>query len=819
MHQPSGLSVNAAPFQPRAAMPAPRLAEVPRDRPEAGRKGSLNGRSPPGRTTTSSVGKVPSPVRGPYPPTSDDDVTSDRGLVSPSSRRKGKRSRGSRGSRSGEGSDSSHPVRSSASSGGRRKKKDGFSSKIQIPEFGGKKGHSGEVTDAFRQWVRCITYYRDYYEDSYLMPLVVSSLTGDALDVFDWILSLNQGEPQDLTTLLQMLREHYCGSLTFREQRNAIENLCQRSKEAAIDFLIRVGTLVSNLAKDWKDELTEGELWALQNEVLLNGVKEEIRHVLDSEIAKRDSHLMPQQMYEAVKKYETYVARNRRGTSTPAGQRKAAGQPSGYKPQFHKTTAFVATAGVPNDESDHPPGEDSDSHEIEPPLREDEGLYIPSYLKEAIPDDPTLQVKVARALRVQEMNSRRCYTCNRPGHLVRDHQEWEEKNGIRPLQPKGPAPNKMAPAKTPSARTARASSRVERVPYLNPDAFSRFIGPKNWGQALINDELTTCLLDNGAQLNFITPAYAVERGMDIMSLDQLAQEIGGPLPLITGMGGSLVEPTGFVLMNIKVPCVQGYTEDQVALVMDDPGMTECPVILGTSTLYWVMEVIKESEISKLAVPWSSSRISWLMQDVAARLGQVVMNDVANKPIAPLGMDEVVRVASKCTVPPFSHKVIHGKVNLVLCGCRLNLMTHGLEKRSPSLPLGIDVQTAYSTLANGSNRVPVVLRNNTQDWLEVKKGVPIARMVTANAIPKVTHILPAGNPHELPTLTEAERQELLLEKLDLTGLEAWPTEQAEKARSLLREYHDIFSLEKHDTGHTKAAKHKIVLKDPETPPFK
>ena len=160
--------------------------------------------------------------------------------------------------------------------------------------------------------------------------------------------------------------------------------------------------------------------------------------------------------------------------------------------------------------------------------------------------------------------------------------------------------------KTLSARMARASHRVERVPYLNPDAFSRFIGPKNWDQALINDELTTCLLDNGAQLNFITPAYTVERGMDIMSLDWLAQEIRGPLPLIAGMGGSLVGPTWFVLMNVKVPCVQGYDEDQVALVMDDLGMTECPVILGTLTLYRVMEVIKESEITKLAVPWSSS---------------------------------------------------------------------------------------------------------------------------------------------------------------------------------------------------------------------
>ena len=157
-------------------------------------------------------------MRGPHLLTSEDEAASDAGPADLSSRRKARRGRGSRGSRSGEGSDSSYLTKSSTSNRGGWKKKDGFSSKIQILEFGGKKGHLGDVTDAFRQWARCITYYRDYYEDSYLMPLVVSSLTGDASDVFDWILSLNHGNPQDLTTLLQMLREHYCGSLTFREQ-------------------------------------------------------------------------------------------------------------------------------------------------------------------------------------------------------------------------------------------------------------------------------------------------------------------------------------------------------------------------------------------------------------------------------------------------------------------------------------------------------------------------------------------------------------------------------------------------------------------------
>ena len=93
------------------------------------------------------------------------------------------------------------------------------------------------------------------------------------------------------------------------------------------------------------------------------------------------------------------------------------------------------------------------------------------------------------------------------------------------------------------------------------------------------------------------------------------------------------------------------------------------------------------------------------------------------------------------------------------------------------------------------------------------------MVTANKIPKVTNLLSPKETKEQPTLSKAERQDLLLEKLDLTGLEAWPEDQAEKAHSLLKEYHNIFSLEKCDVGHTKAAKHKIVLKDPDTPPFK
>ena len=138
----------------------------------------------------------------------------------------------------------------------------------------------------------------------------------------------------------------------------------------------------------------------------MNGVQEEIRHILDSEIVKNGGKLTPQQMYEAVKRYETYVAHNKRlkgkGASSSASQQKVAGHTSGYKLRFHKTMAFAAT--IPEAEDDGPGHHESSSQEgadtygAESSQEDDEGLFIPSYLEEALPSDSVLQVKMARAM-------------------------------------------------------------------------------------------------------------------------------------------------------------------------------------------------------------------------------------------------------------------------------------------------------------------------------------------------------------------------------------------------------------------------------------
>ena len=179
----SSFSAVAKPFQPQAASSATLVASPPR--------GSVDPAGPRGNSPAAAAIETPIHRGSPIP-----HQVSDEGETSPDTStpdRTSRRRRARRGNRSRYSDSDSEDSHASVM---RRKKKDGFSNKIQIPEFGGKKGHPHDVASAFRQWARCITYYRDYYEDSYLMPLVVSSLTGDASDVFDWTRSLTPGDPR-----------------------------------------------------------------------------------------------------------------------------------------------------------------------------------------------------------------------------------------------------------------------------------------------------------------------------------------------------------------------------------------------------------------------------------------------------------------------------------------------------------------------------------------------------------------------------------------------------------------------------------------------
>ena len=144
LHSP--LSATTRPFQPGATLSSTLVDDTPRDYPA--RDGLMRSSPPQGGTRGL-------PIREATPNhhyTSDDDGVSTDTSISDRPPRRRCGSRGIQSNRSGSDSDETR------SSGGRQKKKDGFSSKIQIPEFRGKKGHPHDMADAFRQWAHCITY-------------------------------------------------------------------------------------------------------------------------------------------------------------------------------------------------------------------------------------------------------------------------------------------------------------------------------------------------------------------------------------------------------------------------------------------------------------------------------------------------------------------------------------------------------------------------------------------------------------------------------------------------------------------------------------
>ena len=60
--------------------------------------------------------------------------------------------------------------------------------------------------------------------------------------------------------------------------------------------------------------------------------------------------------------------------------------------------------------------------------------------------------------------------------------------------------------------------------------------------------------------------------------------------------------------------IQGYDEDQIALVIPDLSnfAVRVPLILGTPTIACIINVMKEREIDALATLWVNAHVAYLL---------------------------------------------------------------------------------------------------------------------------------------------------------------------------------------------------------------
>ena len=97
-------------------------------------------------------------------------------------------------------------------------------------------------------------------------------------------------------------------------------------------------------------------------------------------------------------------------------------------------------------------------------------------------------------------------------------------------------------------------------------------------------------------INTIIPKYVSDHSLQMGLITNL---LGAKVTCV-GLGNAYTRPLGYVVIQIQVDRVQGYDEDQIALVIPDLSnfVARIPIILGTPTMSCIINVM-EKEINAL----------------------------------------------------------------------------------------------------------------------------------------------------------------------------------------------------------------------------
>ena len=139
---------------------------------------------------------------------------------------------------------------------------------------------------------------------------------------------------------------------------------------------------------------------------------------------------------------------------------------------------------------------------------------------------------------------------------------------------------------------------------------SHWIGPETLVDLTIEGRNVNALADSGSQVNTIMPTFVQQYGFPVLPLEDLVDH---PLNLV-GLGGKRTSPLSFIILHVQVQEIAGYDEDIVFLVVPDESEfgQRVPLVVGTCTIGQIINVIWESEIDCLSMPWATVRMVQLL---------------------------------------------------------------------------------------------------------------------------------------------------------------------------------------------------------------
>ena len=134
-----------------------------------------------------------------------------------------------------------------------------------------------------------------------------------------------------------------------------------------------------------------------------------------------------------------------------------------------------------------------------------------------------------------------------------------------------------------------------------------------------------------------TPKYVSDHSLQVGPIINL---LGAKVTCI-GLVNAYTRLFGYTVIWVQVDGVQGYDEDQIALVILDVSnfAARVPVILGTPTISHIVNVMKDKEIDALATPWVNARVAHLLS--VCRMTAIKVGDGTAEECSPDDYDKVM----------------------------------------------------------------------------------------------------------------------------------------------------------------------------------
>ena len=195
------------------------------------------------------------------------------------------------------------------------------------------------------------------------------------------------------------------------------------------------------------------------------------------------------------------------------------------------------------------------------------------------------------------------------------------------------------------------------------------------------------LLDNGTQINTIMPKYVSDH---LLQKGPITNLLGAKVNCI-GLCNAYTRSSGYIVIWVQVDRVQSYDEDQIALVIPDLSnfAAPIPVILGTPTISHIINVMKETEIDALAMPWANARVAHLL--LVCRMTAVKVGDGILEGSSSDGYYQVMSTQNVETIEAFSSCLVLVKVGKAYTGGHINIMAQALQTEDGLLLQGLTVQ--------------------------------------------------------------------------------------------------------------------------------